>query len=197
MSNPLELLDTNITCRFSCNISYLSDDFKICVKEKMSCISGKDILPGKFLVWTQDNQIILYKVVSISDANSFFIIHNNSTVKVVYINGLEGDIFCYAPEIMKRFTNTISNHDLLQAIEIYENIKIQMNEISSSPKKSVSFDQGLTRTPSIKSRRFAKLGPFDPLPPLAPLGHLDPLAPLGPLGQNTQGEKSVSCCAVI
>ena len=177
MSNPRDLLDTNISCRFSCNISYLSDDFKICVKEKMSTICGKDILPGKFLVWTQDNQIILYKVVSISDANSFFIIHNDATVKVVYINGLEGDIFCYAPEIMKRFTNTISNYDLLQAIEIYENIKIQMNEIS--------FPQGLTRTPSIKARRFAQLGPFCPLDPL------------GPLGQKTQEEKSAPCCTVI
>ena len=78
---------------------------------------------------------------------------------------------------MKRFTNTISNHDLSQAIEIYENIKIQMNEIS--------FPQGLTRTPSIKARRFAQLGPFCPLDPL------------GPLGQKTQEEKSASCCTVI
>jgi len=150
------VLNSTHTSKYSCDLSFLSDEIKAQLTKKFVPITHPDLMPGNFIVGLEINRLTFYNVVSVLEANSgVCIAHEDKYIDVLYMYGAQKNLQCKCPYLYQDFLYKISRTDIGNIIESI-NPTTEENGTSDTIKRQVSFpnlilpisgDQFNVRTP--------------------------------------------------
>lgn len=116
------------------NLSKHDDKFKFNLWNRSIPISRMDLISGNFLLWKDNDNIILYKVLLTNNKDCFVTIaYEESSLVAMYQNDAYGRLYCYSHYLDKAFYLKISLNDVKNAVEeSINNIKILNSEKNNS-----------------------------------------------------------------
>lgn len=133
------LMDDNYTDSFSIDLTNYYPMFKTAIKRKFLPINHMDLVVGSFIVYMDEPTMILYKVISMKDDNTWFTIADNSEHNVVHYMD-EDKLYCNCPALNRDFFFKISKNDILRILNrIKERIDENRNIEDSVLTRTVDF----------------------------------------------------------
>ena len=108
------LFNKHFTDHYSCNLETVHEIVKTKIKEILIPITSPDLLKGNFIVYTDNNNLNLFKIIEIEE--DFFYISHFNKLKVLYVRD-NNQITCNCPQLKLNFFYKIRSIDIIQMIE--------------------------------------------------------------------------------
>lgn len=154
------VLQDNHTDTYPCNLSFIDYTIKENIKEKCIPIIHQDLVPGNFIVYMKNNDLILYKVLSVELNNTkFYIPYLGKQISVYYKKDKDDNLFCYSRILSMEFQHKISSRDIVRIADSIESELITKIE-SKDSKESQGSTKSILHTSSCegKMKRVDSIG---------------------------------------